>query len=322
MRNSVNLFLAFAMLGVMASCSTPRTISSALTPEPSNINLALVEEPQPNRYANLDYGIRVNVKDGRANTRIVQKYDASAISLPSLNVNPTVMEFVPESMRRYMRTMGFNLDADVQTDYMMQVTVKEFHVDYLSGIGWNGTVYLNVEVYDHDRKLVYPNVTVVGRAAKQGAANNYTIATNAINTAYAKALEDVDWDRIAFFLHRASSPKNEANKQVNGEGNTALEHLTIHWNVDSRPQGADISWRVISSTPGVKNQNYRYLNTTPYESTETFDIKGLTYNNAGDVQIEIKCEKTGYYTNSKKFNVLSVIDEKEISTFFRLVKEE
>ena len=102
----------------------------------------------------------------------------------------------------------------------------------------------------------------------------------------------------------------------------ALEHLTIHWDVNSRPQGADIYWRVISSTPEVKNQNYRYLQTTPYETTEVFDIKGLTYNNAGNVQIEIKCEKTGYYTQSKKFNVSSIIEEKEISAFFRLVAEE
>ena len=41
-----------------------------------------------------------------------------------------------------------------------------------------------------------------------------------------------------------------------------------------------------------------------------------------DTPIEIKCEKTGYYTQSKKFNVSSIIEEKEISAFFRLVAEE
>ena len=323
MKHLVKLLIVFSVCGLFFfSCESTQKTVTYQQPQTNNINLALTRNPQASKYVNLDYGIRLNVKDGRANSRIVQKYDASATSLPSVNVNPSIMEFVPESMRRYMRTIGFNLDADIQTDYIMQVTLKEFHVDYLSGLGWNGTVYMNVEVYDHDRQLVYPNVTVVGRAPIQGSPNNYTTATNAMNNAFANALEDIDWDRIAFFLHRASSPKNEANKKVTGNGNTALEHLTIHWNIDSRPQGADVSWRVISSNPEVKNQNYRYLNTTPYESTETFDIKGLTYNNAGDVQIEIKCEKNGYYTNSKKFSVLSIIDEKEVSAFFRLVKEE
>lgn len=312
--------ILLACIVLITACSNSK---SMVTHTPNHtINLALAKTPMANKYVNLDYGIRLNVQDGRANTRIVQKYDASATSLPKVNTNPLVMEFVPESMRRYMCTIGFNLDADIQTDYMMQVTLKEFHTDYLSGIGWQGTVYINIEVYDQDRTLVYPNITIIGRASNRGSATDFDEATVAMNNAYYNALEDIDWDRIAFFLHRASSPKQEANKHVNGQGNTALEHLTIHWNIESRPQGADISWRVISSNPNVKNQNYRYLNTTPYESTETFDIKGLTYNNAGDVQIEIKCEKTGYYTNSKKFNVLSIIDEKEISAFFRLVKEE
>ncbi len=318
-----NLLLSVLLsLGLLFSSCSMFKSTPAPAPVVHNINLALTGSPQPNKYVKLDYGIRLNVKDARSNTNIVQKYDASATVLPRTNVNPTVMEFVPESMRRYMRTMGFGLDADVQTDYMMQVAVKEFHVDYLSGVGWNGTVYMNVEVYNHDRELVYPSVVVSGRANQAGSSTNFDVATSVMNKAYFNALEDIDWDRIAFFLHRASSPKAEANKEVTGQGNTALEHLTLHWNIDSRPQGADISWRVISSNPNVKNQNYKYLNTTPYESTETFDIKGLTYNNAGDVQIEIKCEKTGYYTQTKKFSVLSAIDEKDISAFFRLVKEE
>ena len=192
----------------------------------------------------------------------------------------------------------------------------------MSGIGWNATVMMSVKVLDHNRTLVYPSVEVAGRYNMAGSAYSKELANRVLNQAYTEALKDIDWDRIAFFLHRASSPKQESNKQVTGEGNTALEHLTIHWDVNSRPQGADIFWRVISSTPEVKNQNYKYLQTTPYETTEVFDIKGLTYNNAGNVQIEIKCEKTGYYTQSKKFNVSSIIEEKEISAFFRLVAEE
>ena len=305
------------------SCSLFRKTTTVVQqPQTLTLNLALVQQPPADKYANLEYGIRLNVQDVRANKRIIQKYDASPTSIPSATTNPTVSSFVPESVRRYMRTMGFNLDADVATDYLMQMDIKEFHVDYLYGVGWHGTVIMDLKVFDHDRTIVYPTVEVAGRASVNGSSSSNAAANTALNSAYANALADVDWDRIAYFLHRSSSPKQEANKQVQGEGNTALEHLTIHWDIDSRPQGADVSWRVVSSTPNVKNQNYRYLKTTPYESTETFDIKGLTYNNAGDVQIEVKCEKTGYYTQSKRFNVLSVIDEKEISALFRLVKEE
>ena len=45
-------------------------------------------------------------------------------------------------------------------------------------------------------------------------------------------------------------------------------------------------------------------------------------NNAGNVQIEVSVEKDGYVTQKKRFNLEQVIDQKEISTKFNLVKEE
>lgn len=321
MRQSVLTIVLSAIL--MSSCSTlNQSIKQPARQQPVTINLALVRDAQANKYVNLDYGIRLNVQDNRTNTKLIQKNDAMLMGIPQVQVNPNVSSFVSESTRRYMRTMGFNLDSDVATDYMMQLKIGEFHVDYLSGVGWNGTVMMNLEVYDHSHKLVYPNVEIVGRATMSGSPSAYSVANQVINNAYVAALEDIDWDRIAYFLHRANSPQQEANKQVNGEGNTALEHLTVHWNINSRPQGADVYWRVISKTPDVKQQNYKYCETTPYETTETLNIKGLTYNNAGNVQIEVKCEKAGYYTQTKKYDILSVIDEGEVSYMFRLVKEE
>lgn len=311
--------MACVALG-MVSCSSAKKVAEPA--QPQTINLALVENPQADKYANLEYGIRLNVQDGRSDKRLIQIYDAAATSKPTVNVRPGIGSFVPESMRRYMRTMGFNMDADVATDYLMQITIKEFHTDWLSGIGWNGTVIMEVKIFDHNRAVVYPATEVAGRASIYGSAQSISYAQQAINNAYAAALADVDWDRVAYFLHRAKDPKQEANKKVTGEGNTALEHIAVHWNVNSRPQGADVSWRVISQTPDVKNQNYKYLETTPYEGTETINIKGLTYNNAGNVQIEIKCEKRGYYSQTKKLDILSIIDDNDVSYMFRLVPED
>ncbi len=317
MRKISIISIIFALI-FSVSCTTSRRNEPV---QPKMISLELVKEAPANKYVNLDYGIRLSVKDERADKHMIQIYDASYSA--DYRVDPEVKDFVDESLRKYTRTMGFALEADVSTDYLLQIAVKEFHVDYLSGKGWTGTVILDVEIYDHDRKIVYPRTSATGRFSNSGGApSNFSAASRVVNEAYARALEEIDWDRVAFFLHRSSSPKNEANKQVTGEGNTALEHLTIHWAINSRPQGADCSWRIKSSTPNVKNQNERYLSATPYESTETFDIKGLTYNNAGNVQVEVKCTKAGYYEQKKVFDMLSVIDEKEISAMFILVKEE
>lgn len=318
MRKLTTILIILALI-FSVSCGRSKVRRDAK--QPRMISLELVKDAPANKYVNLDYGIRLNIQDARGDKRMIQIYDASYSA--DYRVDPEVKDFVEESLRQYARTMGFALEADVSTDYMLQVFIKEFHVDYLSGKGWTGTVTLDVEIYDHDRKIVYPRTSAKGRfSSSNGAPNNFSAASRVVNEAYANALEKIDWDRVAFFLHRASSPKNEANKQVTGQGNTALEHLTIHWSIQSRPAGADCYWRVKSSTPNVKNQNERYLAPTPYESTETFDIKGLTYNNAGDVQVEIRCSKAGYMDQKKVFDMLSVIDEKEISTMFVLVKDE
>lgn len=135
---------------------------------------------------------------------------------------------------------------------------------------------------------------------------------------------DRDYKIVATVVVRdepQSSPK-EKSQEDEGKDDTALNHLVVHFDVISRPQGADVEWRVISKTPEVKNTNYKYLQTTPYESTETLTINGLTFNNSGLVQIEIKVSKNGYYPQTKKYNVRSVIDEKEVSGIYRLVKEE
>lgn len=317
------LYYSFALLALgslVSGCTTAKKASTP--PQPQVVYLSLTTTPTPDKYVGMDYGIRLQVRDSRSDSRILQKHDSHVVSTPQVSVQPDVREFVSESMRRYMRTMGFNLDADISTDYLMTVTVNEYKVNYLSGLGWAATVQMQVSISDKNHQLVYPNVTISGRASQQGNGSNFAMATQVINQAYARALEDIDWDRIAFFLKKQSSPSLEKNKQVTGEGNTALEETVIRWFVDSTPKGADVYTRVVSSTPDVKNTNQTYVGTTPYETTETFDIKGLTFNNSGNVQIEIVCEKAGYVTQKKRFNLRQAIEQKEIATKFNLIKEE
>ena len=122
--------------------------------------------------------------------------------------------------------------------------------------------------------------------------------------------------------NRKQLAKEEPRKEVEGYGNTALENTIVRWDVQSRPAGADVFWRVVSKTPEVKSTNNKYLQTTPYEATKSLDIRGLSYENSGDVRVILRCEKEGYHSQEKEFNVRMIIDQEEISAFFRLVKEE
>lgn len=314
------MWLTLLMLSI-CSCTTSKVVTPA-TPPTGIVNLSLTKSPPSNKYVGLDYGIKLNVVDKRSSKGILNQFDGLIMNKPQLTANPDVFSFVSESARRYMRTMGFQLNVDESTDYIMTINIQEFNVSYLSGVGWTGIVQLNVEVYDRNRTLVYPNVVSTGRSGISGTSTEKEKATPAINQAYINALDDIDWDRIAYFLKKANTPNLEANKRVEGQGNTSLESTIIRWYVDSTPKGADISTRVVSSTPDVKNTNQNYVGTTPYETTEAFDIRGLTFNNSGDVQIEVTCEKAGYITQKKRFNLRQAIEQKEISTKFNLVKEE
>lgn len=119
-------------------------------------------------------------------------------------------------------------------------------------------------------------------------------------------------------------PPAENTERVTREnpGSTSLESTVIRWYFDSEPKGARIFWRVISSIPNeVSNTNELWLGNTPYEGTRSFNITGLTKENARDVQIEIKVKRNGYLDQTKRFNVRQAVDQQEISCFFDMVRE-
>ena len=69
-------------------------------------------------------------------------------------------------------------------------------------------------------------------------------------------------------------------------------------------------------------QNWKYLGTTQYEGTKALDTAGLSFNNSGTVRVQIRVSKPGYLPQIRDYDIRSVIDEKEVSGFIQLVKEE
>lgn len=315
--------LCLLVLGIntMLGARTP-----AATIPNGTLQLTVLKEPKADRFANLGYGIRISFLDDTNGSNLVHLYDASATQKPQMSPNPVPKQFFPNAFRQYMRTMGMNVDADPATDYIMEITLEEFHCDYLSGIGWNGVVMMNLKVLDHTQKVVYPSVEIMGTSSTQGSAYSLGLANLVLNQAITNAFEDIDWDRIAFYLNKPIEEKKNviaAKEQVEAE--KAKKDLTkriIYWSINSRPEGADVYWRVVSSSDEVNNQNSKYLDTTPYEANQALNIKGLTEENASDVQIVIRVEKDGYMPQTKKFNVQAIEDDREIVAFFKLVKED
>lgn len=310
---------ALTLLGLCSCGSMTRKI--AKVPDEVEVFLVFDDSDIQRRFNDLDYGLRLSVTGNIDQNTVIDiselPSNLKTIKPKRYNISPSVRNFVEESSTSYIKHIGIPVSADMQTDYTLRLNIKEFKVRD-NGSSPTATVVLEYELSDRNNSLVVPRAISTGRIPM----NALEAYANGINRALTKALAGIDWDRIASQLKKHSDASLEKNRQVHGDGDTALESTVIRWYIVSAPQGADVSWRVISSTPEVKNTNSNYVGTTPYETTETFDIRGLTFNNSGNVQIEVTCEKPGYLPQKKRFNIRQAIEQKEISAKFNLVKED
>lgn len=278
------------------------------------------------QFSNLDYGLRIQVSSDIDESRIVDKSELTTKELknfPAADFENSLQSAAEEFLDNLCSNLGFKVGGNASSCFILKVRitdcklrVRSYNPKSMEAIS-SAAVVINWELLNPDREEILSRSTSSGRASS----STLTGMASAISEAYLKAFSGIGFDRIASELKVAKTARQEANKQVGGSGNTALEHTVIRWFINSSPQGADVSWRVVSSTPDVANTNSNYVGTTPYESTESFDIRGLTYNNSGNVQIEVTCERPGYLSQKKRFNLRQVIDQKEISAKFNLVKE-
>ena len=307
-----SILLMLAMAGVITSCMSVQNLGGKTVEVP----LVVSSQSVPTTYRNLEKTVRLNIT-GIENVM----YDDSNLSERKRSVSPqyifipSVKEFAADATANYMQKKGFDITPN--GDFRFDVNVHTFKM-LVSKFGIEYQMVINYKLLDGAGQTVVPSSTASYRTTP-GVTRGFGID---LGRAYAKALNNVNWDRVAKCLMIANTPNQEANAQVRGAGDTALEHTVIRWYITSAPQGADVSWRVISSTPDVSNTNSCFVGSTPYETTESFDIKGMTYNNSGNVQIEVSCEKPGYITQRKRFNLRQAIDQKEISAKFNLIKDE
>ncbi|MDE6012734.1 MAG: hypothetical protein K2G91_08380 [Prevotella sp.] len=316
-----SLLLLFVCIGTTSSLGKIKeVISMTVSLGDASINVSQM-------FNNLDYGLRIQVRCEVNENNLINSTELpskEAAALPRITLNNPLITSTEQYLDRYATALGFRVGSDFNTDYILNVTIKDYSLrirDYNVKhriFNSSSAMVISWELLNSDHEVVISSTTSTGR----GTASSQLSLALPLETAFVQALGGIGWERIAPKLKIAKTAKQEKNKQVKGLGDTALESTVIRWYIVSAPQGADVSWRVVSSTPDVANTNSNFVGSTPYETTETFDIKGLTYNNSGNVQIEVSCEKSGYITQRKRFNLRQAIDQKEISAKFNLVKDE
>lgn len=264
------------------------------------------------KFQGLKKGLNINIEPVEA------EFSQSETSLSLSNETCFIMPTV-----EYIKAMGFPTAGEIEHTlniYFKKIDVylkKDEHGYYRGNID----IKFQIKMTNRDGEVIFEQVV----SSSVNDLTKFHYYHTYFPKAYLDALAKINWHKIASFLNESSAPKQEVkqeSKEVKGYGNTALENTIVRWEVQSRPAGADVFWRVVSKTPSVKSTNNKYLQTTPYEATKSLDIRGLSYENSGDVRVILRCEKEGYYPQEKEFNVRMILDQEEISAFFKLVKEE
>ena len=318
--------LAILMPMLSANCYAQIEKMHSLLKNSTCKDFKIIRAPK-SQFQNLK-GLNINIEPRTPNqyySHIVQLTGSTCFIMPTVN---------------YIKAMGF---SDIgENEYTLTIYLNYIDV-YLHATNFNyiQAVYVEfkIELINKSGKAIFEQVVTTNMPLNTplNTAGNIAGCFGVLNEAYTQTLEKINWYKIASFLKESSAPKQqvkqessepkqlakeEPRKEVEGYGNTAVENTIIRWDVQSRPQGADVFWRVVSKTPNVKSTNNKYLQTTPYEATKSLDIRGLSYENSGDVSIILRCEKEGYLSQEKEFNVRMIIDQEELPVFFRLVKEE
>ncbi|MCH5346458.1 MAG: hypothetical protein J1E63_05075 [Muribaculaceae bacterium] len=321
MKKSYLLLVLIGLCSLLSSCG-----SGLVVVKPQTMIIDLVNNAVPSNYYNdLTKGLRIEVSSDVPDSKILDFSLSSSKTQKLYNnvevvVTPTIKTFVSNSLTNYARSMGISVGRDVSNDLILQVRVKEFKYVYDGDYSGRGVIELDYTLMNSNRDVILRQVAR-GRKSFTLKEQSQTIAS-IFDQTYTEVLNDIDWNGIANYLKINDRPDQEQSRTVKGEGDTALEHTIIRWYVVSAPAGADVYWRIVSSTPEVKNTNSAFLGSTPYEATESFSVRGLNFENSGNVQVEIVCEKPGYITQSRRFNLRQAIEQREISTKFNLIKDE
>ncbi|HCL56121.1 MAG TPA: hypothetical protein DHW82_03820 [Spirochaetia bacterium] len=115
---------------------------------------------------------------------------------------------------------------------------------------------------------------------------------------------------------RDLSKKTESEKAEKSNNNE------IKLLIESEPKDARVFWKVVSSTDEVSNTGELYLGKTPIKENKILDIKGLSENNAANVNIELIIKLPDHKEEKKRFVAKQIMETKEISAFFDLKKKE
>jgi len=225
-----------------------------------DINLALTGDITADQFNNYKAVININVKiNFQQPDNIMNRYDANPIFSPVLKPNPGIETFVKRSLNDYLERVGFVINP---AGLLLTATIEQFEINYLSGMGWTGSVKINWILSGSAQEELFRQ-SALGFYKMNGSADNFNEAANVINAAFFQAINQIDWGSVARTAGKVSpaiqvQPNNKtlANNNTNNvkpveKVVTAPVSSDIDINIPVTYQKNDNTFAVI-----IGNENY------------------------------------------------------------------
>lgn len=201
----VLLFISFVMPGIIFSQVKNGEVFLALTGD--------ITPGQVSAYhASLNIIIKNNVQQ---QDNLMNRYDPNPIFEPVLKPNPDLETFLKRGIKDYLERIGFETNP---SGLMLTATVQQYEINFLSGNGWTGSVKISWRLTGNSQEELFTQ-SALGFFKMNGSADNYSEATNAINTAFYRSVSQIDWEGVARIASKAgpiiSRPEQNANVQAN-----------------------------------------------------------------------------------------------------------
>jgi hypothetical protein len=246
------------------------------------IKLALTGEIPSGQFSNYNAGVRIAVRNNlQKPDNIMNRYDANPIFAPVLTPNPDIESFVKRSVTDYLERLGVKVN---ESGLLLNISVQQFEINYLSGNGWTGTARLTLKLVGNNQEELFIQ-TARGFYKLNGVADNYMEATSVINEAYYESLKLVDWGKLALAASQRGSQVNLAqNPQTT---NTQTNQATSNQTVSNQP-GNPVEPPVIKAAASLSDIDIN-IPLTYQRNDNTFAV--IIGNEDYDNEIKVKFAK-------------------------------
>jgi hypothetical protein len=272
---------------LLAVCICSQVVVSAQSKN-ADIRLALTGEIPSGTVSSFHAGINIIIKNNvQQKENLMNRYDPNPIFGPVLKPDPDLNTFLMRGINDYLVKIGFEINP---AGFTLNATVQQYEINFLSGNGWTGSVKINWRLIGTSQEELFSQ-SAMGFFKSTGSAENFDQATNAINTAFYRAMSLTDWEGMARAASRAAPtyrPQQTNNVQANNTRTNTQDNIKDNTRVTSNPT-------TNTTSPAVASDIDVNIPVTYQKNENTFAVVIGNENYDNEIQVKYAINDAGTF---------------------------